>query len=82
MRFHWAVGILSLAIVGSVRADDWPQWMGPQRDGHWNESGIIERIPEQGLPVRWRTAIAGDTRDRPLLMVASLSPTSWPKMMT
>src|SRR6516165_1176375 len=23
-----------------VRADDWPQWLGPQRDGVWRETGI------------------------------------------
>ena len=40
-------------------ADDWPQWMGPQRDGVWRESGIVEQFPDNGLPVKWRTPIHG-----------------------
>lgn len=38
-------------------ADDWPQWMGPQRDGIYRETGIVARIPEEGLPVRWRQPV-------------------------
>ena len=37
--------------------DDWPQWLGERRDGIWRESGIIDRFPEGGPPVRWRTPI-------------------------
>ncbi|MBX3422754.1 MAG: PQQ-like beta-propeller repeat protein [Pirellulaceae bacterium] len=51
-----------LSIIGGSKAgwcDDWPQWMGQNRDGIWHEGGIIERIPDQGLPVLWRTRIGG-----------------------
>jgi outer membrane protein assembly factor BamB len=41
----------------SVRADDWPQWLGPQRDAVWRESGLVEKFPAGGPPVRWRTPI-------------------------
>lgn len=37
-----------LAILGcSLPAwgDDWPQWRGPQRDGVWRETGIVEKLP-------------------------------------
>ena len=40
-------------------ADDWPQWQGPQRDSVWRESGIIEKFPEQGPPLRWKSSIGG-----------------------
>ncbi|SFJ31444.1 PQQ-binding-like beta-propeller repeat protein [Planctomicrobium piriforme] len=40
-------------------ADDWPQWMGPQRDNVWRETGIVESIPAGGLPVVWRTPVEG-----------------------
>lgn len=43
----------------SVMADDWPQWMGPTRDGVYRETGIIDAIPEDGLPVKWRTPVHG-----------------------
>jgi outer membrane protein assembly factor BamB len=38
-------------------ADDWPQWLGPQRDSVWRERGILEKFPAGGPPVRWRTPI-------------------------
>jgi outer membrane protein assembly factor BamB len=38
-------------------ADDWPQWLGPNRDAVWRESGILEIFPRGGLPVRWRVEI-------------------------
>ncbi|MEM0926574.1 MAG: PQQ-binding-like beta-propeller repeat protein, partial [Planctomycetota bacterium] len=38
-------------------ADDWPQWLGPQRDSVWREAGIIEKFPNDGLTPRWVTKI-------------------------
>ncbi len=40
-------------------ADDWPQWLGPQRDSVWRETGILQKFPAGGPPVRWRTPIGG-----------------------
>lgn len=40
-------------------ADDWPQWMGPQRDNVWREQGVVDEFPSKGLPVVWRTPVAG-----------------------
>lgn len=40
-------------------ADDWPQWMGPQRDNIWREDGIIQKFPEGGPKVVWRVPVAG-----------------------
>jgi outer membrane protein assembly factor BamB len=40
-----------------VRADDWPQWMGPQRDGIWRETGLLEKFPTNGPQVLWRTNV-------------------------
>jgi len=37
--------------------DDWPQWLGPNRDSVWREKGIVERFPSEGLPVRWRVPV-------------------------
>src|SRR4051812_46116796 len=41
----------------ALRGDDWPQWRGPNRDGVWRETGILEKFPAQGLKVRWRAAV-------------------------
>jgi outer membrane protein assembly factor BamB len=43
----------------TARADDWPQWMGPARDGVWREGGIVGTIPAGGLPVKWRAEVKG-----------------------
>ncbi len=43
----------------TICADDWPQWLGPQRDAVWRETGIVEKFPSGGPPVRWRTPIGG-----------------------
>lgn len=41
----------------SARADEWPQWLGPQRDAVWRETGIVEKFSADGPTVRWRTKI-------------------------
>jgi outer membrane protein assembly factor BamB len=43
--------------AGAARADDWPQWRGLNRDGAWNEKGILENFPAGGLEVRWRAPV-------------------------
>ena len=42
-----------------VRADDWPQWLGPHRDDVWREQGIVDKFPSNGPPVLWRAPIQG-----------------------
>jgi outer membrane protein assembly factor BamB len=48
-----------LASATFAPADDWPQWMGRDRDGVWHETGIVRQLPEGGPKVLWRTPIAG-----------------------
>ncbi|HTL54875.1 MAG TPA: PQQ-binding-like beta-propeller repeat protein [Candidatus Limnocylindrales bacterium] len=52
-----SVFVLLLFQAISVRAEDWPQWLGPNRDSIWRESGILEKFPTEGPPVRWRAPI-------------------------
>jgi outer membrane protein assembly factor BamB len=42
----------------ALRADDWPQWLGPQRDGVWRETGIIDQLPKDGPKKLWDKPIA------------------------
>jgi outer membrane protein assembly factor BamB len=58
MRCWWfaALTILGLCVLPAV-GDDWPQWLGPQRDGVWREEGIVERFPDSGLDVQWRAPV-------------------------
>jgi len=46
-----------LVAGNTLFADDWPQWLGPKRDSVWRESGIVEKFPTNGPPVRWRASI-------------------------
>lgn len=49
---------LILIATAAVRADDWPQWMGPQRDNVWREKGILEVFPKGGPKVLWRAKVS------------------------
>src|SRR6266566_1105825 len=51
--------VFSLLFATSLLADDWPQWLGPNRDSVWRESGIAEKFPTNGPPILWRAAIGG-----------------------
>jgi outer membrane protein assembly factor BamB len=51
--------IATLGLVAPVIADDWPQWMGPERDGVWREEGIVETLPVGDDRVLWRVPIGG-----------------------
>jgi outer membrane protein assembly factor BamB len=42
----------------SVRADDWPQWRGPNRDGVWAEENVLKKFDYPQIPLLWRVPIA------------------------
>ncbi len=46
-----------LVLVAASLADDWPQWLGPNRDSVWREKGIVERFPAEGLKIAWRAPV-------------------------
>ena len=53
-----ACGVVVVVCVGiEVRAEDWPEFRGKGRLGVWNEAGLIQSFPEDGLKVRWRTPL-------------------------
>lgn len=58
-RLSTVICLLFLACFRSevAAADDWPQWLGPERDGVWRETGIVREFPAEGPPVVWRTPI-------------------------
>jgi len=58
MRPAIVLGLI-LTFVGPARADDWPQWLGPQRDGVWREDGILDQFPKDGPKLLWRQPIGG-----------------------
>jgi outer membrane protein assembly factor BamB len=53
----WLAAVLTSAALASPSAEDWPEIAGRGRLGVWNETGILDKFPEGGLKVRWRTPI-------------------------
>jgi hypothetical protein len=45
---------LMVALTMAARADDWPQFRGPRRDGHWNECSGERGPVEARQPVQSR----------------------------
>jgi outer membrane protein assembly factor BamB len=56
--FQRSLAVAALVLLPiTIRAEDWPQWRGPNRDGVWTESGILTSFPPGGLKIRWRVAV-------------------------
>ena len=62
----WMVVFLSITVAlacwpgpgSNLAADEWPQWRGPNRDGVWRETGIIDKFPSSQIELRWRAPIS------------------------
>src|SRR5688500_4118904 len=53
-----AVTVLIALATLSTFADDYPQWMGPKRDGVWREKSVAHAFPPSGPNVKWRAPVA------------------------
>jgi outer membrane protein assembly factor BamB len=52
-----AVGSFVVWHQNPLEAADWPQFRGPDRDGAWNETGLLATFPADGLKIRWRQPV-------------------------
>ncbi len=48
-----AAGLLLAAFASTARAEDWPAFRGPNRDGVSKETGLLKTWPKEGPPVAW-----------------------------
>jgi len=48
----------TLAAGHATLADDWPQWRGPQRNGVWRETGLVDKFADKQLKLKWKAPIA------------------------
>ena len=62
---HWALG--GARLVASA-ADGWPQWRGPRRDGICLETGLLDRWPEGGPRLIWKTTGIGRGYSAPIVV--------------
>jgi hypothetical protein len=46
--------IALIALPASLRADDWPQFLGPRRDGTSLEKGLLDTFPKTGPKIVWQ----------------------------
>jgi outer membrane protein assembly factor BamB len=54
--------VLGVCAVGwslALQAADWPQWCGPNRDGHSKETGLLKKWPKDGPELVWTFDKAG-----------------------
>ncbi len=53
--------LLSLVLLSAslVPAADWPQWMGPQRDGIWDEPDLAEKVDPAKASMVWSAPVGG-----------------------
>ncbi len=57
--FRAVLGLFAFSLlVPAAMADDWPQWRGPNRDGVWRETGLLEKFPQPQIKLRWRAPIS------------------------
>jgi outer membrane protein assembly factor BamB len=53
MKYLCPLG-LSILLVSPAAGADWPQFLGPTRDGVSPETGLVDSWPRTGPPVVWR----------------------------
>ena len=56
LRLPLAVAMAGFVLTASVGAEDWPQWRGVNRLAVWDETDIVEKLPEE-LKVTWRVPV-------------------------
>jgi outer membrane protein assembly factor BamB len=49
----------TLLLAAAAPAADWPQWRGPNRDGHSPETRLLNEWPKAGPPLAWKANLGG-----------------------
>lgn len=59
VAYRCAACLLACLVFSPLaRGDEWPQWLGPDRDATYSEEGVVTEIPADGLKVKWRAPAA------------------------
>src|SRR5215813_11808534 len=58
------VGVLAISIFATsfgapARAEDWPCWRGPRRDGISRETALLKEWPKEGPRQLWKADLSG-----------------------
>jgi outer membrane protein assembly factor BamB len=52
-------------LTTALHAADWPQWRGPQRNGHSAETGLLQEWPKEGPKLVWQVKGIGSGYSTP-----------------
>jgi outer membrane protein assembly factor BamB len=63
-RMVWLT-LAALAVATPVHAADWPQWLGPDRNGVSNETGLLKQWPKGGPQLKWKATNIGEGYSAP-----------------
>ncbi len=58
---------LMMILTPSLKGGDWPQFLGPQRDGSAPDESIVASISAGNRPIHWRTP-AGEGFSGPVVV--------------
>jgi outer membrane protein assembly factor BamB len=59
MMHRFVLALCAVLLGSAVRADDWPQFRGPDRTGVSKEKGLLKAWPKDGLKPAWTFKNAG-----------------------
>lgn len=59
------MALVMVTASGAAWAADWPQWMGPNRDGVSTETGLLKSWPKDGPKVKWKAKNLGEGYSAP-----------------
>ena len=65
-HFFAVVGVVAFAWM--CKAEDWPQWRGPNRDGISKEKGLLKEWPKDGPKLLWKVTNAGSGYSTPAVV--------------
>ncbi|HVK57495.1 MAG TPA: PQQ-binding-like beta-propeller repeat protein, partial [Candidatus Kapabacteria bacterium] len=62
----------AVLLAQGARADDWPQWRGPTRDGISKETGLLKEWPKEGPKLVWQVKGLGGGYSTPAVKAERL----------
>jgi outer membrane protein assembly factor BamB len=70
---RWLPAAFALALISPpVTAADWPQWLGPDRNGVGQDAGLLRAWPKGGPKLRWKAVGLGDGFSAPAVVAGKV----------